>query len=120
MVIVTFLFFWTSRGRHLKRYSVISITLSYVFASSQNTLTLLGSVIASIIYRSRHIGAVIASYGYCSKLIDQRYCFYSLSFFRSSVQYMLFTSRIPSSKELERDKTNCLAEFDLIIHNMYI
>ncbi len=36
-------------------------------------------VIASIIYCSGHIGSVIASYGYYSKLIDQRYYLYSLS-----------------------------------------
>ncbi len=41
-------------------------------------LTLSRSVIASIIYRS---GAIIAAYSYCSKLIDQRYCFYLLSLF---------------------------------------
>ncbi len=49
-----------SRGRHLKRYSVTSITLRYVFALSLNALTLLRSIIASIFYRSGHIGAVIA------------------------------------------------------------
>jgi hypothetical protein len=41
--------------------SVISITLRYVFALSHDALTLLRSVIASIIYRCEHIGAVIAS-----------------------------------------------------------
>jgi hypothetical protein len=68
----------SSIGRHLKRYSVISITPPYVFASSQNTLILLGSVIASIIYRSRHIGAVFASITvitYFSKFTDQHHCF---------------------------------------------
>jgi hypothetical protein len=57
-----------TRGRHLKHYSVISITLRYVFALLLNALPL-WRVIASIIYRSRHIGAVITSYSYCSKLI---------------------------------------------------
>jgi hypothetical protein len=40
-----------------------------VFALSHNACTLLRSVIASIIYHSGHISAVIASYSYCSKLI---------------------------------------------------
>jgi hypothetical protein len=65
-----------SRGRHLKRYSVIAITLRYVFALSYNVLTLWRNVIAYISYRSEHVGAVIASYSYRSKLIDQRYRFY--------------------------------------------
>jgi hypothetical protein len=43
----------------------------------------LKSVIASIIYRSGHTDAKIAFYSYCSKLIDQHYCFFSLSPFRS-------------------------------------
>ncbi len=64
-----------SRGRHLKCYSVIAITLRYVFALSYNVLTLWRNLIASISYRSEHIGAVFASYSYRSKLIDQRYCF---------------------------------------------
>ena len=55
--------------------------LHYVFVLLHNTLTVLRSVIASIIYHSRHFGAVIASYNYFSKLIDQLYCFYSLSLF---------------------------------------
>jgi hypothetical protein len=76
------------RGRHLKRYSVISITLRYISALS-HTLTLLKSLITYIIYLSVHIGAVIASYSYCSKLIGQRYCFYLLSLF---YYYYLFIS----------------------------
>ncbi len=36
------------RGRHLKHYSVTSITLWYIFALSHNALTLLRSFIASI------------------------------------------------------------------------
>jgi hypothetical protein len=55
--------------------------LHYVFVLLHNALTVLRSVIASIIYHSRHIGAVIASYNYFSKLIYQLYCFYSLSLF---------------------------------------
>jgi hypothetical protein len=65
-----------SRGRHLKRYSVIAITLNYVFALSYNVLTLWRNVVASISYRSEHIGADITYDSYCSKLIDQRYHFY--------------------------------------------
>ncbi len=61
------------RGRYLKRYNVIAITLRYVFALSYNALTLWRNVIASISYRSEHIRDVIASYSYRSKLIDQRY-----------------------------------------------
>jgi hypothetical protein len=64
------------RGRHLKRYSVIAITLRYVFAFSYNVLTLRRNVVTSISYRSEHIGAIIASDTYRSKLIDQRYRFY--------------------------------------------
>jgi hypothetical protein len=70
-------------GRHLiKRYSGISITIHYVFVLSHNAVTLIRSVIASIVYFSGHKGAVIASYSYCSKLIENRYYFYSLSLFR--------------------------------------
>jgi hypothetical protein len=47
------------RGRHLKRYVVMSIALSYILTLSHDALTLLRSIIASIIYRSGHIGAVI-------------------------------------------------------------
>jgi hypothetical protein len=64
-----------------KHYSVILIMLRFILALLQNALTLLGNVIACIIYRSRHIDANIDSYSYCSKLIDQRDCFYSLSLF---------------------------------------
>jgi hypothetical protein len=38
-------------------------------------------VIDSINYRSEHIGAIIASYSYRSKLIDQHYPHYQLSLF---------------------------------------
>jgi hypothetical protein len=55
--------------------------LCYVFALLHNALTLLGSAIASLIYRSGHIGAVIGSHSYFSKLINQRFCFNSLSLF---------------------------------------
>jgi hypothetical protein len=48
----------------------------YIFAFSQNALTLLRSVIAFIIYRFGHIGAVIASYTYFFELIDQLLLFF--------------------------------------------
>jgi hypothetical protein len=57
-------------GRHLKHYSVIAITLRYVFALSYNALTLWRNVIATISYRPGQIGAVIASYSYRFKHID--------------------------------------------------
>jgi hypothetical protein len=72
----------TGRGRHLKRYCVISITLHCVSSLLQNAFTLLKSIIAYIIYRSEHIGAVIASYCYWYKLQYKRYCSYSLSLVR--------------------------------------
>jgi hypothetical protein len=80
----------TSRGRHLKYCSVISITLRNVFALSHNALTLLGSVIASIICCSGLIGVVFASYSYCTKLIGQCYCFHALSLFHYSVSAFHF------------------------------
>jgi hypothetical protein len=49
--------------------------LRYVSALLYNVLTLWRNIIASISYSSEHIGAIIASYSYRSKLIDQRYCF---------------------------------------------
>jgi hypothetical protein len=104
------------RGQQLKSYSVISIILCYVFAFLYYALTLLRSMIASIIYRSGHIGAVIPSYSYCYKFIDQLYCFYSFSL--SVIMYLLFTSIIPLSKELEGD-LNFLAEFALNTCKMY-
>jgi hypothetical protein len=55
--------------------------LCYVFVLLHNALTLLRSAIASLIYHSGHIGTMIASHSYFSKLIDQRYCFNSLSLF---------------------------------------
>jgi hypothetical protein len=61
--------------------SVIAITLRYIFALSYNVLTLWRKIIASISYRSEHIGAIIASYSYRSKLIDQRHCFCYWSLF---------------------------------------
>jgi hypothetical protein len=75
-----------------------------------NALTLLSSVIASMIYRSGHIGAVIASYSYRYKLINQCYCFYSLS---------LLTSPIPLSEELEGDLNFFFTEFAVNFYNMY-
>ncbi len=57
-----------TRRRHLKPYSVISITLRYVFALSHNALTLLRSVVAYICLKNRigYFGAVIASFSYSS------------------------------------------------------
>jgi hypothetical protein len=43
--------------------------------------------IASIMYHTGQIGAVIASYSLCSKLIDQRYHSNSVSLFRYSVHF---------------------------------
>jgi hypothetical protein len=57
------------RGRQLKRYSVIAITPSYVFALSYNAITLWRKVIASLSYRSEHIGVIIAYNSYRCKLI---------------------------------------------------
>jgi hypothetical protein len=59
-----------TRSLCLKRYN--SDTLRYVFDLSYNALTLWKNVIASISCRSMHKGAVIASYSYRFKLIDQR------------------------------------------------
>ncbi len=64
------------RGRHLKRYRVVAITQRYVFALSYDVLTLWRNVVASISYRSEHIGALIAYDSCRSKIIDQRYRFY--------------------------------------------
>jgi hypothetical protein len=56
--------------------SVIAITLRYVFALSYNALTLWRNIIASVSYRFEHLEAVIASYSYCSELVDKCYCSY--------------------------------------------
>jgi hypothetical protein len=50
-----------------------SDNITYVFALSYNALTLWRNVIASISYRPEHVGAIIASYSYRSKLMDQHY-----------------------------------------------
>jgi hypothetical protein len=52
-------------------YSVLSRTRRYFFGILHNALTLLRSVISYIIYCTGHIGAVIASHCYCSKLIHR-------------------------------------------------
>jgi hypothetical protein len=57
------------RGRHRKRYSVIAITIRYIFALSHNDSTLWRKVIASFSYRFGLIEIVIASYSYRSSLI---------------------------------------------------
>jgi hypothetical protein len=70
--------------------------LCYIFALLHSALTLLRSIITFIIYHSGHTGAVIASYIYFPRLIDQRYSFYALSLFRCYIP--LFTSLFPLSK----------------------
>jgi hypothetical protein len=63
-------FYWPIiRGRHQKRYSVVAITLPYVFAFSHNASTLRIKVIAFYSYRSVLMDIVIASYSYCSGLM---------------------------------------------------
>ncbi len=52
----------------LQRNRIIATALRYVFALSYRALTFRRDVIASISYRSEHIGAVIASHSYRSKL----------------------------------------------------
>ncbi len=62
--------------------SVMLIRLNYILRYRiGNALTLLRNFIASVIYHPGHIGAIIVSYSYCSKLIDQCYCFCSLLLF---------------------------------------
>jgi hypothetical protein len=68
-----------SRRSHPKRYSVIAITLRYVFALLHNALYLWRIVIAFDSYRFRLFAGVIASDSYCSELAGQRYRFTSLS-----------------------------------------
>ncbi len=65
-----------SRGRNHAHYSATAITLRYIFALSYNSLTPWINVITCIVYRFEHIGAIIASYSYRSRLRDQHYCFY--------------------------------------------
>ncbi len=67
------------RGRHHKRYSVIAITLCYVFALLHNALYLWRIVIAFDSYCFRLLAGVIASDSYCSELAGQRHRFTSLS-----------------------------------------
>jgi hypothetical protein len=59
--------------------SVLAITLRYDFALSRNAFLLSRTVIAFNIYRSVHVGPVIASYSYRSDVIDKRYRIYWLS-----------------------------------------
>ncbi len=70
--------------------SVMAIMLSYVFALSLKALTLMRSVIASIIYRTGHIGAVIVSNSYCYKLIDQHFRLYPFLLFHYDVSAFHF------------------------------
>ncbi len=64
-----------AKGRHHKRYSVIAITLRYVFALLHNALYLCRIVIAFVSYRFRLFAGVIASDSYRSELVGQRYRF---------------------------------------------
>jgi hypothetical protein len=59
------------------RYSVIAITLRYIFALSHNASTLWTKVIAFCSFRSRLIETVITSYSYRSRLIGNVIAFYS-------------------------------------------
>ena len=65
---------------HYKRYSVITITLHYVFALLHNALYLCRIVIASDSYRFRLFAGIIAYDSYRSELAGQHYRFTSLSF----------------------------------------
>ena len=67
-----------TRGQYHKRYSVIAITLRYVFALLHNALYLWRIVIASDSYRFRLFVGVIAYDSYRSELAGQRYRFTSL------------------------------------------
>jgi hypothetical protein len=69
-----------SRGQHYKRYSVIAITLRYVFTLLHNALYLWRIVIASDSYRFRLFAGVIAYDNYRAELAGQCYRFTSLSF----------------------------------------
>jgi hypothetical protein len=71
------LYFQWSAPEASQRYSD-NATLH--FALSYRASTLWRNVIASIIYRSEHVGGVNASHIYRSKLIDQHYRFNYLSF----------------------------------------
>jgi hypothetical protein len=93
----------SDRGRHLKRYSVISTTPRYVFVLLHNALTLLRSVIASDIYHSGHIGAVIASYSVVIAISLSISIIVSINFRFSVIMYLLFPYSIPLRKELKGD-----------------
>jgi hypothetical protein len=60
-------------------YSVIAITLCYIFALLHNALNLWRIIVASDSYRFRLFVGVIASNIYCSELAGQRYRFTLLS-----------------------------------------
>ncbi len=100
-------------------WSVISIALRYVFALSINALTVSKSVIASLIYRSWHIGAVIASYSYCYMLIDQRYCFYSLLLFCYYGPAFHFSSSFQWRTKSEARSKICFLKNSLLICVVY-
>jgi hypothetical protein len=91
----------TIRSRHLKRFGIISLTLHNVFTLSHNALPLLKSVIAFIIYRSGHIGAIITSYSYCYKLSVS--IIVSIHYRFSIITCLLLTSPSSLCKEIEGD-----------------
>jgi hypothetical protein len=65
------------KGRKHECYSVIAITLRYMFASSHNASTLWRRVIAFYSYHSRLIEIVIVFYSYHSWIIGNIIDFYS-------------------------------------------
>jgi hypothetical protein len=71
---------YIARGWHCKRYSVIAITLRYVFAFLHNALYLWRKVITSDSYRLILFVGIIAYDSYRSELAGQRYRFTLLLF----------------------------------------
>ncbi len=78
------------RGWHYKRYSIIAITLCYVFAWLHNALYLWRIVIASDSNRFRLFAGIIAYDSYRPVLAGQRYCFTSLSFWVTYAGVVVF------------------------------
>ncbi len=68
----------TSKGWHHKRYSVIAITLHYIFALLHNVISVENSYCFDS-YRFRLFAGVIASDSYSSELAGQRFHFSLLS-----------------------------------------
>ncbi len=69
-----------TRDRHLKRYSIIAITLHNDIAFSHNAVKQSWIVIASNSYYSQHTGPVIPSFSHCFDVTDQRYCLFVTAF----------------------------------------